>query len=78
MDPRPLVELCGGSAALSLAADGLKPPIYYRGGKRRFVREILNHLPLVRPYLVRPRTVVGVLVGHERRRDCDGDPVQRP
>jgi hypothetical protein len=46
------VELCGGSAALSLAVDGLKPPIYYRGGKRRFAREILKYLPPVRPYLV--------------------------
>lgn len=49
---RPLVELCGGSAAVSLAIDGLKPPVYYRGGKRRFAAEILRHLPSVRPYLV--------------------------
>lgn len=49
---RPLVELCGGSAAVSLAIDGLKPPVYYRGGKRRFAAEILRHLPPVRPYLV--------------------------
>lgn len=49
---RPLVELCGGSAAVSLAIDGLKPPVYYRGGKRRFAAEILRYLPPVRPYLV--------------------------
>lgn len=49
---RPLVELCGGSAAVSLAVDGLKPPVYYRGGKRRFAAEILRHLPPVHPWLV--------------------------
>ncbi len=49
---RPLVELCGGSAALSLAAEGAKPPIYYRGGKRRFAQEILRNLPPVTPHLV--------------------------
>jgi hypothetical protein len=49
---RPLVELCGGSAAVSLAVDGLKPPVYYRGGKRRSAKEILRHLPPVHPCLV--------------------------
>ncbi len=52
MDRRPLVELCGGSAALSLAVEGVKPPIYYRGGKRRFAQEILRNLPPVTPHLV--------------------------
>jgi hypothetical protein len=39
-----LIEVCAGSAAVTLAAVGGKLPLYYRGGKRRHARQILTVL----------------------------------
>jgi hypothetical protein len=39
-----LIEVCAGSAAVTLAAVGGKLPLYYRGGKRRHARQILTAL----------------------------------
>ena len=39
-----LVEVCAGSAAVTLEAMGAALPLYYRGGKRRHARQIVEAL----------------------------------
>lgn len=39
-----LIEVCAGSAAVTLAIVGGKLPLYYRGGKRRHARQIATVL----------------------------------
>jgi len=54
-----MTELCCGSAAVSMAALGQKPPAPYMGGKARFARAILHHMEVTS----KPRKVLLVDAG---------------
>jgi hypothetical protein len=44
-----LVEGCAGMAAVSWAAFGAVPPVFYQGGKRSYAADVLRHLAIWRP-----------------------------